>query len=90
MVPVEKSTTIFELKKAFIEASHALGEDDVEMRPANIRLYKQGVDSEGSESWVALDDEATVDKAGLEQGHLVGVSFSSKGRDPASEAVRRR
>ncbi len=82
MIPVEKSMTILELKQAFIEASKAAAsseEDAVETKPANIKLFKQGVDSEGNESWVALDDKATVDRAGLDQGHVVGASFGSQG-----------
>lgn len=83
MVPVEKSMTISELKQSFIEASLAAAsseeEDALESKPANIKLFKQGVDTEGNESWVALDDKATVDRAGLDQGHIVGVSFSKEG-----------
>ena len=82
MIPVEKSMTVLELKQAFIEASKAAAsseEDAVETKPANIKLFKQGVDSEGNESWVALDDKATVDRAGLDQGHVVGASFASQG-----------
>lgn len=92
MVPVEKSTTVLELKESFIEASSAAASegDEVETRPANIKLFKQGVDSEGHESWVPLDDKMTVDKAGLDQGHLIGVSFSSKGASSCDPGRRAR
>jgi hypothetical protein len=56
-------------------------EDDPDPDPTvkTIKLFKQSEDEQGDEKWIPLDDDkANVDRIGLDQGHVVGVSFANK------------
>lgn len=85
-MPVTSKTTVAELKTAFLEAiatsledlkdSEGLEEDPIY---ETIKLFKQSEDDEGNEKWIPLDDKTNVDKAGLDQGHVVGISFQREG-----------
>ena len=46
----------------------------------NIKLWKQSSDDGSNEIWIGLDNTATVDKSGLDQGHIVGVSIQKDGK----------
>lgn len=85
-IPVEKTTTIGQLKSTFIEA--VAGQDEInekiagggELGAESIKLWKYSSDDDGNEKWIALgSDSATVDRAGLDQSHVVGVSFLENG-----------
>ncbi|CAD6569358.1 MAG: hypothetical protein CYPHOPRED_003302 [Cyphobasidiales sp. Tagirdzhanova-0007] len=80
IVPVNKATTCFEMKKSFLEAISAM--DDIggsTLVTDNIKLWKQSSDDGSNEIWIGLDNTATVDKSGLDQGHIVGVSIQKDG-----------
>lgn len=86
-VPVTASTKVSELKTILIEAIHTSLEElkdseglDEDPTTSTIKLFKQSEDDQGNEKWIPLEDVATVDKAGLDQGHVVGVSFQRDGR----------
>jgi hypothetical protein len=77
---VDKTTKTSELKKAFIEASTVIEEyEDLNLSQSQIKLFKSTQDDEGGQTWLEMDDTATVDKVGLDQGHVVGVSLKKDG-----------
>lgn len=83
---MDSITTVAELKDAFLEAVSAGDdprgpEDDTSeaLSSDNIKLWKLISAEEGHEAWKGLEDRTTVDKAGLDQGHTVGVSFEKDG-----------
>lgn len=85
-IPVTKQTTVSELKSTFIEATSSsldsLQESEgLQSNPTTktIKLFKQSEDEQGNEKWIPLEDSTNVDKAGLDQGHVVGVSFERDG-----------
>lgn len=79
-------TTVSELKSTFIEAISSSLEDlqesesiDYDPTVKELKLFKQSEDDQGDEKWIPLEDSTNVDKAGLDQGHVVGVSFEKDG-----------
>ena len=94
LIPVTSKTTIAELKSAFIEAVSATddprGPDDdkkEKLIERNIKLWKAVQSDDGEESWSALEDRKTIESAGLEQGHTVGVSFVNDGEWGRSDVL---
>lgn len=92
--PVSSTTTVSQLKATFIEAVQSSLEDlmdgdDVSSPPttSTIKLFKQSEDEQGNEKWIPLDDSINVDKAGLDQGHVVGVSFKKNGKSTCSSRL---
>ena len=96
MVPVDKKTTVLELKEAFIAAygdgrdpSLPSMDDDELVEGAaqakaqtvdSIKLFKHTLDEDDNDAWIPMDDhKSNVDKVGLDQGHVVGVSLKTNG-----------
>lgn len=90
LVPVDKNTRMTEVKASFLEAIAPLSPEDAASSGIpdpgtlgssgdSIRLFKDSTDDSGEPIWLPLADSATVDKAGLDQGHTVGVSFKTPG-----------
>ena len=81
MIPVDKGTTALEMKTCFLEATSTLEDiDGPSLNLKGIKLWKQSTDDDGNEKWLPLEDGATVDKSGLDQGHIVGVSVKRDGK----------
>lgn len=85
--PVTSTTTVSQLKSTFIEAIQSSLEElkdseglEDDPTTSTIKLFKQSEDEQGNEKWIPLDDSNNVDKAGLDQGHVVGVSFKRDGK----------
>lgn len=81
------TTTVSQLKSTFIEAIQSSLEElkdseglEDDPTTSTIKLFKQSEDEQGIEKWIPLDDSTNVDKAGLDQGHVVGVSFKRDGK----------
>lgn len=95
MVPVDKKTTVLELKEAFIIAYGdgrdpslpSMDDDEVEgaaqtekQTVDSIKLFKHTLDEDDNDAWIPMDDhKSNVDKVGLDQGHTVGVSLKTNG-----------
>merc|ERR1711939_1180027 len=79
-----------EVKASFLEAVRPLSEDEAEqsgipdpssLDNASVKLWKESADDAGHPIWLPLADTSSVEKAGLDQGHTVGVSFKTGGEE---------